>query len=96
MTVKTNFVCVTGILEPSRPDMARLTTLRQIAQLKSCIKMEADIDVRLKQRCVIEFLNGEHIAPIELHQRLKNFYGEQTVDISTVRRWVRHVSVAGI
>jgi transposase len=56
--------------------------------------MEGDIDVRLKQRCVIEFLDGEHIAPIELHQRLKNFYGEQTVDISTVRRWIRRVSDA--
>jgi hypothetical protein len=53
--------------------------------------MAGDIDVRFKQRCVIEFLNGEHTAPIEIHQRLKNFYGEQTVDISAVRCWVWRV-----
>jgi hypothetical protein len=57
--------------------------------------MEGDIDVHLKQRCVIEFLSGEHIAPTELHQLLKNFYGEQTVAISTVRRRVSRVSDAG-
>jgi hypothetical protein len=57
--------------------------------------MEGDIDVCLKQQCVIKFLNGEHIAPIELHQHLKNFYGEQRVDISTVRHWVRCVCDAG-
>jgi transposase len=57
--------------------------------------MEGDIEVRLKQRCVIEFLNGQYIAPIELHQLLKNFYGEQTVDISTVRHWIRCVSDVG-
>jgi len=46
----------------------------------------------MKQRCVIEFLHAEKIAPNDIHQRLLNVYGEQTVDVSTVRRWVARFS----
>jgi hypothetical protein len=46
--------------------------------------------VRLKQRCVIEFLHAEKIAPS--HRRLLNVYGDKTVDVSTVRRWVARLS----
>ena len=28
--------------------------------------------------------------PIRIHERLKNVYGDATVDVSTVRRWVSH------
>jgi len=42
----------------------------------------------MKQRCVTEFLHAEKIAPNEIHRRLLNVYGDQTVDVSTVRRWV--------
>jgi len=49
-------------------------------------KMASDIEVCMKQRCVIEFLHVEKITPNDIHQRLLNVYGDQTVDINTVRR----------
>ena len=51
-------------------------------------KMASDIEVRMKQRCVTEFLHAEKIAPNDIHRRLLNVYGDQTVDVSTVGRWV--------
>ncbi|XP_040556984.1 serine/threonine-protein kinase VRK1 isoform X1 [Gallus gallus] len=50
--------------------------------------MASDMEARMKQRCIIEFLHAEKIAPIDIHRRLLNVYGDQTVDVSTVRRWV--------
>ena len=47
----------------------------------------ADIDVRIRQRSVIEFLTAEGEMPIRIHDRLKNVYGDATVDVSTVRLW---------
>ena len=38
---------------------------------------------------MIEFLTAEGKMPIRIHERLKNVYGDATVDVSTVRRWVR-------
>jgi hypothetical protein len=55
-------------------------------------KMASDMEVRMKQRCVIEFLQAEKIAPNDIHQRLLNVYGDQTVDVSTVRRWLARFS----
>jgi len=55
-------------------------------------KMASDMEVRMKQRCVIEFLHAEKIAPNDIHRRLLNVYGDQTVDVSTVRRWVARFS----
>ena len=49
----------------------------------------ADIYVRIRQRSVIVFLTAEGEIPIRIHERLKNVYGNATVDVSTVRRWVR-------
>ena len=46
-------------------------------------------DVRFKQRAVIEFLTAEKVPPIEIHRRMQAVYGDQCVDVSTVRRWVR-------
>ncbi|KAG5316476.1 GVQW3 protein, partial [Acromyrmex insinuator] len=46
------------------------------------------MEVRLKQRAVIEFLVAEGCEPKEIHARLKNVYGDETIDISNVRRWV--------
>ena len=40
-------------------------------------KMVSDMEVRMKQRCVIEFLHAEKIAPNDIHRRLLNVYGEQ-------------------
>ena len=45
----------------------------------------ADIDVRIRQRSVIEFLTVEGEMPIRIHERLKNVYGDATVDFSIVR-----------
>jgi hypothetical protein len=55
-------------------------------------KMASDMEVCIKQRCVIEFLHAEKIAPNDIHRCLLNVYGDQTVDVSTVRRWVARFS----
>ena len=53
------------------------------------IEMEEFSDVRFKQRAVREFLTGEKVSPIEIQRRKQAVYGDQCVDVSTVRRWVR-------
>ena len=55
-------------------------------------KMASDMEVCMKQRCVIEFLHVEKNAPNDIHRRLLNVYGDQTVDVSTVRQWVTRFS----
>jgi len=55
-------------------------------------KMASDMEVCMKQRCVIEFLHAKKIAPNDIHRRLLNVYGDQIVDVSTVRRWVARFS----
>ena len=55
-------------------------------------KMASDVEVHLKQRCGTEFLCVEKISPTYVHQHLLNFYGAQTLDVSTVRQWVVHLS----
>ena len=58
-------------------------------------KMESDMEVCMKQRCVTEFLYAEKkkkIAHTDIHQFLLNVYGHQPVDESTVKWWVLHVS----
>ncbi|GJQ67846.1 hypothetical protein Trydic_g16610 [Trypoxylus dichotomus] len=44
----------------------------------------ADIDARIRQRSVIESLNAEDEPPIRIHERLKNVYGDVTVDLNTI------------
>jgi len=51
--------------------------------------MEEISDVRFKQCAVIEFLTAEKVSPIEIHRRMQAVYGDQCVDVSTVRRWER-------
>jgi len=51
--------------------------------------MEEFSDVWFKQRAVIEFLTAEKVPQIEIHRRMQVVYGDQCVDVSTVRRWVR-------
>ena len=51
--------------------------------------MEVFSDVRFKQRAVIEFLTAEKFPPVAIHKRMQAVYGDQCVDVSTVRRWVR-------
>jgi len=51
--------------------------------------MEEFSDVRLKQRAVIEFLTAGKVPPIEIHRLMQAIYGDQCVDVNTVRCWVR-------
>jgi len=51
--------------------------------------MEEFSDYRFKQRAVIEFLTVEKVPPIKIHRRMRAVYGDQCVDVSTVKRWVR-------
>ena len=51
--------------------------------------MEEFSDVPFKQRAVIVFLTAEKVPPIEIHRRMQAIHGDQCVDVSTVRRWVR-------
>ena len=53
-------------------------------------RMLPDMEVHKKQRDVIEFLHVEKMSPTDIHQYLLNFYGNPTVDLSTVRQWVVH------
>jgi len=50
-------------------------------------KVVFDMEVWMKQRSLTEFHHAEKIAPIDIHWCLLNIYGEQTVDVSTVRWW---------
>ena len=50
--------------------------------------MVSAIEVRMKERCGIEFLHVEKMAPTDFHGCLLNIYGDQAVDVSTVRQWV--------
>jgi transposase-like protein len=38
----------------------------------------------------IEFLTAKEVSPEEIHRRLSSVSGEHTVNVSTVRCWVRH------
>ena len=38
----------------------------------------------MNQRCVIEFLHAEKIAPTDIHRCLRNVYGDQSVDVGTI------------
>jgi hypothetical protein len=53
------------------------------------IEKEEFSEVRFKQRAVIEFGTAEKGPPIEIHWRMQVAYGDQCVDVSTVRRWIR-------
>jgi len=51
--------------------------------------MEEFSDVWFEQRTVIEFLTAEKVPPVEIQRRMQAVYGDQCVDVSTARRWVR-------
>ena len=51
-------------------------------------KMASNLEVRMKQKCAIEFLHAEKMAPTDIHWHFLNIYGDQTVDVSTVKWWV--------
>ena len=51
-----------------------------------CDKMASDMEVCLKQRGGTEFLHVEKMAPTDIHRWLLHIYGDETVDVSTVRQ----------
>jgi len=52
-------------------------------------RMASDVKVHMKQRCIPEFLHvGKKKVLTDIHQHLLNISGDQTGDVSTVRRWV--------
>ena len=51
-------------------------------------RMVSDVEMRMKQRCGIEFLHEEKMAPTDVDRQLLNVYGDQTADVGTVRQWV--------
>jgi len=53
------------------------------------VEIEEFSEVRFKQRAVVEFLTAGKVPPIEIHRRMEAVCGDQCVDVSTVRRWVR-------
>jgi hypothetical protein len=53
------------------------------------IEMEEFSDVQFKQRSVTEFVTAEKVPPIEIHRKMQAVYGDQCVDVSIVRCWVR-------
>jgi len=55
-------------------------------------RMVSDMEVRMKQRCVFEWLHVEKMIPIDIHWCLGNICGDKTVDVSTLSLWVVHFS----
>ena len=49
-------------------------------------RMVSDVEMRMKQRCGIEFLHEEKMAPTDVDRQLLNVYGDQTADVGTVRQ----------
>ena len=47
------------------------------------------VDVNTRQRMVTELLTAEGSGPIEVHRRLRSVCGEDAVEISSVKRWLR-------
>ena len=58
------------------------------------IKKAAQMEVRQKQRAVIEFLVLEGETTSNIHKRLQNVYKDEALDFSTVYRWVRRLGNA--
>ena len=58
-----------------------VVTMQQMAAEGQSETMASDMEVQLKQRCVMEFLPEEKIAPTNIHLCLLNIYGDQTVDV---------------
>lgn len=56
-------------------------------------KMVSDMEVHVKQRCVIVFLHVDKIAFTDIHWHLLNPDGDHPVDVSTVRQRVVHFCI---
>ena len=49
-------------------------------------EMVSDMEVRMKQKCAVEFLCVEKMAPADIQWCLMNIYRDQTVDVNAVRQ----------
>jgi hypothetical protein len=81
-------------VEPSCQQFVSFVAVRQIAAEEQSDRMASDMEVHTKQRCVIDFLHADKIAPVDIHRCLLNVYGDPKVNVGTVRRWVSAVSTA--
>ena len=59
-------------------------------------QMASDMEVQMKPNCGTEFLHTEKMAPTGIHRCLLNIYGDQTVDVNTIMRWVVCSAVAAV
>jgi len=53
------------------------------------------VAVRTRQRTVSEFLNVEDSGQIQIYRRLRSAYGEDAIDVNSVRCWVRRFKTSG-
>ena len=51
-------------------------------------RMVSVMEVYMEKRCVTEFLHEEKMTTNDIHGHLMNVYGDQPVDVRTVRWWV--------
>ncbi|GFR60988.1 histone-lysine n-methyltransferase setmar-like protein [Elysia marginata] len=57
-------------------------------------KMSSSMDLRIKQRAVIEFLTAEGCSPIEIYSRMKVVYGEMCLDLIRENRSVKQIEIS--
>jgi len=55
------------------------------------LEMTSPLDVRHKQRAVIEFLVSEGESPKQIFERLVKVYGDASIAYSTVKKWVSSI-----
>lgn len=72
-------------VEPS-PNIPLYFVAVQMAAEGQPGKMVSDTEVRVKQRCVTQFLHVEKMANSDIHQCLLYVKGDQTVDVSIMRQ----------
>jgi hypothetical protein len=72
--------------------LQRRGTIRFLAHAQGVVKVAWCGDVRLKQWAVIEFLVEENESVTNIYRRLKNVYGDNAVDKSTVSRWTSRIA----
>ena len=70
-------------VEPYIP--LRVVAVWQMAAEEQFDTMVSDVKVQVTQRCGFEFLHKEKMTPTGIHLHLLTIYGDQTMDVSTVR-----------
>ena len=66
--------------------------LFQRVHFRSCVsEMTSSLDVRQKQKAVIEFLVSEGEPPKKIFERLVKVCGDASIAYSTVKKWVSRI-----